>query len=272
MEFKSGVIKSEYDSQDYLMKSFLEFKALPPKFDLTKDMTPVRSQGQEGSCVGFAMSVGCREYQEKIDYKDIIELSPRFLYEEAKKISGHSEGTTLKAAVQVAKNIGVCQEAYWPYVPKEIGLASPEAYKNALRHRIKVYARVTNLTELKQAIVDPKIGPVMIGVHVYKQMLSDDTKRDGVVDDPTCCDRSKGGHAICAVGYDDESPYFKTGGHIKCKNSWGEVHGDSGYLYLSYRYIRKNMLDAFSSIDIKGSPHIIKVGHMGIRESANSWI
>lgn len=272
MQFMPGVIKSPYDERDYLMKSFLDFKALPPKFDLTKEMTPVRSQGKEGSCVGFAMVTGCREYQEKIDCKGFVALSPRFLYEESKKISGHTEGTTLKAAVQVAQKLGVCKESLWPYISNEVGVANSETYKNALDYTIKTYARITNLDELKKAIVDPKIGPVLIGVKVYKGMLSDEAKNDGIVSDPSCWDSVKGGHALCAVGYSDESLFYKNEGHIKCKNSWGKGYGDEGYLYLSYRYIRKNMIDAFSSVDVKGSPYIMTVGRMSFKESAKAWI
>lgn len=272
MKFISGVIKSEYDKRDYLMKSFLEYKALPSKFDITKQMTPVRSQGKEGSCVGFAMITGCKEYQEQIDVEKFVELSPRFLYEEAKLLSGHKEGTTLKAAMQIAKKFGVCEEKYWPYIPNDSGSPNPKAYENAEKYKIKTYARISNLTELKQAMVDFNIGPVLIGIRVFKGMLTDEARRDGIVPDPSCWDRMKGGHALCMVGYNDESLYYKKGGHIKFKNSWSDKWGEAGYGYLSYRYIKKNMIDAFSSVDIKGSRHIMTVEEMSIKESNESWI
>jgi C1A family cysteine protease len=92
----------------------------------------------------------------------------------------------------------------------------------------------------------------MIGVKVYKGMVSDECKRTGIVPDPSCFDTFKvlGGHALCAVGFNDNSPYFKDG-HIKCKNSWGVDFGDKGYIYLSYKNISSNMIDAFSCIDIE---------------------
>ena len=250
MTQKFGCFKSPKDTRDFLISSFLEPTTLPKSFDRTEEMTPVRSQGNEGACVGFAMTVGVKEWQEKKDYSRFISLSPRFLYEEAKKVSGHTEGTTLRAAMEVALKLGVCEENYWPYVAQNIGKPQDGAYENALKFKISTYAKITNLDELKQAIIDPKIGTVLIGVNVYKGMMSESCKKTGVVPNPLCFDRFNvlGGHALCAVGYTDISPYFKDG-HVKVKNSWGD-YGDKGYLYLSYKYLQNNLLDAYSSVDI----------------------
>ncbi len=126
----------------------------------------------------------------------------------------------MKAAVQVAKKLGVCEEKYWSYIAKDIGEPLEGAYINATDYQIKAYARITNLDELQRAIVDPNVGAVMIGVEVYKGMVSDEAKRSGIVPDPSCWDRMKllGGHAITAVGYNDMSPYYQKDGHIKIKN------------------------------------------------------
>jgi len=247
IKFISGLIKSPLDIRDYIVSSFFKTATFPISKDYTEKMTPIRNQGNEGSCVGFAMVAGVKEYQEQIDYSKFINLSPRFLYENAKVISGHKEGTTLKAAMAVVSKIGVCEEKYWPYTAQNAGKPSLEAYPNALKYKVATYARITNLTELKGAIVT--FGPSLIGVKVYKGMVSEECKRTGIVPNPSCFQTVLGGHALCAVGYDDYSAYFKNDGHIKCKNSWGNF-GDNGYIYLSYKNIKSNMLDAFSSVDI----------------------
>lgn len=248
MKFVKGLFKSPLDLRDYVVTNLLKTVELPESYDITDKMTSVRSQGNEGSCVGFATAVGVKEYQEKIDYSKVIRLSPRYVYEYAKKISGHTEGTTLKAAMQVIQERGVCEEKLWPYIPKDVGTQAPIADSNAARYKVKAYARVTNLSELKTAIID--FGATLIGVKVYKGMVSEECGKTGIVPNPSCWDSMNvlGGHAICAVAYNDKSPYFKDG-HIKIKNSWGDF-GDNGYLYLSYKYIKSNMLDAFSCIDI----------------------
>lgn len=247
-----GCIKSPHDSRDYLLEGLVDTVNLPASVDNRDKMTPVRHQKNEGACVGFAMTVGVKEYQEQKDYGKFIELAPRFIYEEAKKISGHSEGTTLKAAVEVAKKLGVCEEYFWPYKPREPGFAKDGAYENALKYRIQSYVRITNLQELKAAIADEDIQCALIGVLVFKGMISDTCKKTGYVPNPSCFEKLKplGGHALEAVGYADTSDYFNNDGHIICKNSWGDTYGDEGYIYLSYKYINANMMDAFSSIDI----------------------
>lgn len=250
MKYSLGLIKSPFDERDFLLKTFLREAIELTEFDLTDKMTPERNQGQEGSCAGFATAVGVKEYQEQIDYNKFISLSPRYVYEEAKLISGHTDGTTLKACMQVLEKMGLCEERYWPYIAGDLGSRAPLADSNASKYKVKTYARVTDITELKQALI--QFGATLIGVNVYKTMVNDKAENTGVVDDPSCWDRMNvlGGHALTACAYNDNSPHFKNDGHVKVKNSWG-AYGDKGYLYLSYKYIKANMLDAFSCIDIE---------------------
>jgi len=61
-----GCIKDEFDDRDYLMRVYLPVIKLPAKIDYTSKLSPVRNQGDEGTCVGFATTVGMKEYQELI--------------------------------------------------------------------------------------------------------------------------------------------------------------------------------------------------------------
>jgi C1A family cysteine protease len=57
---------------------------------------------------------------------------------------------------------------------------------------------------------------------------------DGVVPTPTGDEPAPthlGGHAVCAVGYDDARRLFII------RNSWGPQYGDQGYYYMSYDYV-----------------------------------
>lgn len=269
MKFVKGIFKSPFDKRDFLVKSFLKEAIEPTEFDLTPKMSPVRSQGQEGSCAGFATAVGVKEFQERIDYSRPVSLSPRYIYELAKKISGHSEGTTLKACMQVISEKGVCEESLWPYIPNETNDPSPNADKNASKFKVVTYARVTNLNELKQALI--QFGATLIGVNVYKGMVSEPCNSNGIVPNPSCWDRMNvlGGHAITACGYNNTSPFYKNDGHIKFKNSWGEDWGEKGYGYLSYKYIGSNMIDAFSCVDID-DPNPLTVASLSKKEK--HWV
>ncbi len=253
---KLGCIRDKFDQRDYLMRAYLPLVKLPKKIDWTLKMSPVRDQGQEGTCVGFASTTGMKEYQEKLDYQKLILLSPRFLYSECKKIDGMpgEEGTTIRAAMKVLKNNGVCQEKFWPYRPQGHGLASygqshqpqqknkpkPGASANAKKFRILTYARILELDELRLSLVTK--GPAVLGVEVFKGMFE---AKKGLVPMPKKAERSIGGHAICAVGYDDTKELFKF------KNSWSVKWGDRGYGYLPFEYIKRYMMDAWSSVDIE---------------------
>ncbi|HEX9916169.1 MAG TPA: C1 family peptidase [candidate division Zixibacteria bacterium] len=237
-----GCIKDKFDDRDYLMRAYLPVVKRPKKVDYTQKMSPIRDQGEEGTCVGFAVASGMKEYQESLDYEKLVELSPRFVYSEAKKIDGVPglEGTTIRASMQVLEKIGVCQEKLWPYSPHQKDKPKVGAKANAQNFRIITYARILNLNELRMALLSK--GPCVLGIEVFKGMLKTKT---GIVPLPRKNETGLGGHAITACGYDDEK------GLVKVKNSWSEKWGDKGYGYLPYAYIERYMMDAWSSVDIE---------------------
>jgi hypothetical protein len=171
MKFKLGCLKDKKDNRDFLMRAYLPLIKLPSKIDYTKNMSPVRNQGDEGTCVGFATTVGMKEYQEKIDYGKLVELSPRFLYNECKKIDGmpDTEGTSIRIAVKVLKNIGVCREKYWKYRPHQKDKPQKGAREDAKKFKIKTYARILDLNELRHTLATK--GPCVIGVYVFNSMM-----------------------------------------------------------------------------------------------------
>ena len=236
-----GCLKDEFSGKDYLMRAYLPVMKIPKKIDYTSKLSPVRNQGDEGSCVGFASATGMKEYQEMLDYAKFIELSPRFVYNECKKIDGmpEAEGTTLRAAMQVLNKLGVCQEKFWPYKPHQTDKAKKGFSADAKKFRIKTYARILNLDELRLNLATK--GPCIIGVQVFQGMM---TTKTGIVPMPKKNERPLGGHAICPVGYDDKKKL------VKFKNSWSEKWGKKGYGFLPYAYIENYMMDAWSSVDI----------------------
>ena len=243
-----GLFKSRRDNRDYLITPFLTeiLDKLPSEIDNTSLMTPIKHQGREGACAGFA-GVAVKEYQEKIDYNlegdKYIDLSERFLYEHAKKISGHKEGTTLKAIAKVLVDKGVCRESFWKYKAGDVGQPFAGAEFDAYNFKVQpYYTRITNEKELKASLV--KFGAIMIGVGVYRNWYR---QKNGHIPDAGFCDKLKGclgGHAIVIVGYNDKTKEYKF------KNSWGIRWGDKGYGYLSYKEMRRTLMDAIAFIDI----------------------
>ncbi|MEW6086784.1 MAG: C1 family peptidase [bacterium] len=240
---KLGCIRDKFDERDYLMRAYLPVVKLPKKTDYTSKMSPVADQGDEGTCVGFAAAHGMKEYQELLDYKKLVELSPRFIYSEARKIDkipADQEGATLRAAVKVLQKLGVCREKFWPYAPHQDDKAKPGVLADAKKFRVTAYARILDLFELRSALATK--GPGIIGVSVFEGMMKTKT---GKVPMPKKGEKSLGGHALCAVGYDDTAKL------VKFKNSWSAAWGEKGYGYLPYAYIEKYMMDAWSTIDFE---------------------
>ena len=239
---KLGCIRDGFDGRDYLMRAYLPPVKLPGKIDYTPKISPVRDQGDEGTCVGFATAAGMKEYQEKIDYGKLVLLSPRFVYSECKKIDGmpEAEGTTIRTAMQVLKTKGVCREKFWQYRPHQKDKAQKGARGDAKKFQVISYARILNLDELRLSLATK--GPCVIGVEVFKGFLE---TKSGLVPAPGKKERSLGGHAVCIVGYDDQK------GLVKFKNSWSEAWGKKGLGFLPYAYVERYMMDAWSSVDIE---------------------
>ena len=239
---KLGCIRDKFDERDHLMRAYLPLVKLPGKVDYTAKSSPVRDQGNEGTCVGFATATGMKEYQEMLDYKKLVSLSPRYVYNECKKIDGMpgEEGTTIRAAMAVLSKKGVCQEKFWPYSPHQKNKPKKGAVTNAKKFCVKSYARILNLSELRSNLYSK--GPCVIGVEVFNSFM---TTRTGVISMPGKSEDPLGGHAICPVGYDNSKKL------VKFKNSWAGDWGNKGYGFLPYAYIERYMMDAWSSIDIE---------------------
>lgn len=239
---RCGCIKDKFDPRDYLMRAYLPVVKLPKRIDYAQKMSPVRDQGDEGVCVGFAVASGMKEYQERLDYQKWVELSPRFVYSESKKIDGmpNEEGTTIRAAMKVLKGIGVCQERFWPYSAHQTDKPKKGVNPDAKRFCVLTYARILNLDELRMSLATK--GPCVIGVEVFSGMMKTKT---GVVPMPKKDEETLGGHAICCVGYEDGKKL------AKFKNSWSVQWGKRGFGYLPYAYIERYMMDAWSSVDIE---------------------
>lgn len=248
---KLGCLKDPKDLRDIPMGLVLPPIPLPPKINYTKTMTPVRDQGDEGTCVAFASVVGVKEYQDTKEYKKMIELSPRYLYSLCKKNDGDpdTEGTYPRVAMKMLLKHGTSPETFWPYSPHQTDKPKTGASKAALKYRVKAYARLKTILEMKRSLVIN--GPFLAGVDVYDSWFNKKVDKTGLIPMPKKKDQYQGGHAICIAGYDDVKKLFKF------KNSWGPSWGDTGFGYLSYDYMRQYCVDAWSDTDLIENPMML---------------
>ena len=234
---------------------------IPSQVDHSTNMSRVKDQGRLGSCVGFA-AVAMKECQEQQEHKSevlagkkdhrkgkIYDYSEQWVYRNCKKIDGYNgQGTYLRCAMKVLKNIGVPTEKGWPYTDDDINIGEPKGWANLVSRWaiIDSYWSISSLLELKVALVD---SPVMIGVPVFEEWRN---PPNGVISYPRNPDRVLGGHAICAVAFSDKSQL------VKFKNSWGSSWGESGYGYLSYSYINDFLWSAWVAKDISVTRDMLK--------------
>ena len=255
-DFKLEVIKPQLLNEAKL--------TLPDFVDHTPDMSPVKDQGQLGSCVGFAVTAmkECQERKEHLEEiakgkrgrPKIYDYSEAWIYWNAKQIDPwgvEDEGTSIRYAMKVLQKIGVPTEKGWPYkdVNDVNAIGEPAKWANLVARwaLIESYYRIDTLNGLKLALID---GPVPIGVPCFYEIFF--VANDGVVPYPSNPDEIYGGHAICAVGFDNNKQL------IKFKNSWGTGWGEKGYGYLPYKYVSDFLWDAWAAKDLAVTKDMLK--------------
>ncbi len=231
MKYKTGALKDKDDSRDYLIRTYLKKITLPESLDLSSTLQRVRDQSNEGSCVSFA-ACSMKESQEI----DEGLLSTRFLYEKIKQPGG---GAYPRDACIILLNEGVCSEDCQKYIPNVITTICDNASELAKQNKIKLYARLLTIDDMKQCLY--QYGCFLISFEVYEGWINPD---NGIV---TIDGDLLGGHAVCCCGFDDTKKL------LKFKNSWGTEWGQKGYGYISYSDAMNSLYDAWKSIDVPES-------------------
>jgi C1A family cysteine protease len=89
--------------------------------------------------------------------------------------------------------------------------------------------------------------PSMFGFTVYSSFPPVGDGK-GEVPMPSSGDTVDGGHAVVAVGYDDNKKIGKAKGALLIRNSWGTAWGMQGYGWLPYDYVEIGLAEDFWSI------------------------
>jgi len=222
---------------------YTTYEAAPPvlkgQVDLRPNCTPVENQKDLGSCTSFAL-VGNLEYLKLHSIKKTTLFSELFLYYNERAIT-HQEksdsGSSLRDGIKTLKRQGDCLSALWPYDVDKFTVQPPEAcYANASGYQVTKYFSLHTLGEMKHTLASGY--PFVFGFAVYESFESPEVTKTGIVPMPALGERVVGGHAVCAVGYDDGKQY------VIVRNSWGAAWGDHGYFYLPYAYVTNPSLSS----------------------------
>lgn len=219
-------------------------KKLPPKVDLRAGCSPVENQGSLGSCTANAL-VGNLEFLEKKASRRAFNLSRLFIYYNERAMEGtisEDAGAAIRDGVKSLTKQGVCSENQWPYkVANFANKPTTDCYRQAASRLVTSYHRVIGLQQMRQCLAEGY--PFVFGFSVYESFESDAVARTGTLNLPKKGEKQLGGHAICAIGYDDAAQ------RLLIRNSWGKDWGVKGYFTMPYDYAsNSNLADDFWTI------------------------
>ncbi|MCP8310751.1 MAG: hypothetical protein L6N95_04130 [Candidatus Methylarchaceae archaeon HK01B] len=226
---------------------------LPTSVDLRDWCSPIEDQGQLGSCTAHA-GIGLVEYYERRAFGRHIDASRLFLYKVTRNLL-HWTGDTgafLRTTMGAMVLFGVPPEEYWPYTiadfdeePSAFCYAFAQAYQPIKYLRLDPPAIQKDIL-LARIKTNLAAGlPSMFGFTVY-QCISQ-ASAEGKIPYPCPGEDILGGHAVIAVGYDNEMKIKnttcekETTGALLIRNSWGAGWGDNGYGWLPYEYVLKGL-------------------------------
>ena len=240
-ERKYGWKKELFDHNDRYhqfenaTKEFVDLRGICPK---------VYDQGSLGSCTANAIAAAYEVTETEHLRKQDIESntvkkydftpSRLFIYynERVKEDTILSDsGAMIRDGIQSIHTLGVCPETMWPYdINKFTYKPSTYCYKNAEKHTTTDYKKVKQTLNDLKACLEQNI-PFVFGFSVYESFESEHVAKTGEMPLPKVGEKLLGGHAVMAVGYDDNLQYFII------RNSWGENWGIKGYFHMPYEFI-----------------------------------
>jgi C1A family cysteine protease len=225
--------------------------SLPSQADLRSQDSPIRDQGQLGSCTAFSMAGGLRQFLENKEANRVAQQQPfgsfinipvraaakftelstlQFYYDE-RVIDGDVDqdaGSTMTTGMTVLSNTGVAPESDWPYdITKFTQKPPAKADKDAGQFKIQAKTALNNLDDIKATVAGGY--PVVFGFQVFDNFMN--IGSDGKMPMPAQDSQIIGGHAVMVVGYDDAKQV------LVIRNSWSSSWGDNGYFYMPYAYV-----------------------------------
>lgn len=228
--------------------------AIPLTVDLRPWFSPIENQGSLGSCTANA-GVGMVEYFERKAFGKHLDASRLFLYKVTRNML-HWTGDTgafLRSTMGAMVLFGLPPEEYWPYIiadfekePTAFCYAYAQNYQAISYYRLDPpgITKAALLTQIKTNLAGNL--PSMFGFTVYNSI--NQASASGKIPYPTAGEKIAGGHAIVAVGYDDNMKIkntnagaVETKGALLIRNSWGTGWGSAGYGWLPYEYVLKGL-------------------------------
>jgi C1A family cysteine protease len=229
------------DGRDFMYAAPAEVvTSLPPKVDLREQCPEVYDQGQLGSCTANAIGAAL-EFDQMRQKEQASTPSRLFIYYNERVIEGtvsSDSGAQIRDGVKSVNQAGAPPETDWPYDITKFADKPPQtAFDDATKHEAILYQRLTQtLPQLKGCLASG--FPFVFGFVVYESFESQEVASTGQAPMPTAGEKQLGGHAVLAVGYNEDQQRFIV------RNSWGPSWGMAGYFTLPYPYLLQHTLSS----------------------------
>ncbi|MCK5312164.1 MAG: hypothetical protein KAJ62_08640 [Desulfobacteraceae bacterium] len=234
----------------------------PASIDLKQWCSPIDNQLSIGSCTAHAGMCVVEYFQQRAKGK-YLDGSRLFVYKTTRnlmQVTGDT-GAWLRNVMGALSLCGVPEEKYWAYNVDDFD-KEPPAF---------VYAVADNYEALQYFCHDPQSAnvpsdkvlssvkkylaagiPSMFGFWGFPSFNNSNVKGD--IPYPCPGEQAEWGHAIVAIGYDDNKKINntqcnkETKGALLIRNSWGTGWGDQGYGWLPYEYVLNKLAKDFWSL------------------------
>lgn len=227
-----GYIPDLPDPRDQRLPTLRSLKAMPDKYDMTKEMPAIWDQGELGSCTAHA-ALACFQFTAKEQKQRAVNYSRLYQYYNTRVLENTVDwdsGATIRNSIKAINKAGVALESAWPYKQTKFAKKPPEAcYEYGSKKILRSYARVNQTFEDIRACLAQN-NPITFGFSVFDSFEGDEIANTGVMRMPGPGERVIGGHAVVMTGYDTSKEVFI------CRNSWSKSWGDNGSFYMPFEF------------------------------------
>ena len=263
-EFSTGAILdpvrySQIDAKPVLVTR--DYTSIPRSASL-KQYSPIpESQGQYGTCVGWSTAFAARTISESIALSRTDRtttsnnvFSPTHIYKNISDNEGRN-GAFIGEAMNFMKSTGLVKRPTnekTMYTANNFSGIPLSLFNNLRRYPISGYVRLFSNYHDGPGTIKDRVIPVKKSLSEKKPVVIAMKVPDSFfkakdlwqpVESPYA--DSKGAHAMCVVGYDDN----KYGGAFEIQNSWGTSWANEGYIWVRYNDFAAFVYEAYEIIE-----------------------
>lgn len=228
---ESTIAASEIDTSTLDSELGKADEAIPVRFDVLSEQTPVRDQGRRGACATFTATAIAEFWHRRLNTMPNPDFSEQYLFWQTHNLINSAfdyVSSTTRVQLDSIEADGITTEGSWPYEglawnqntsahPQCNGYTplSPECYTNGApsdlartspRYFVSNTRAIRLETEELKAYIVHNAAPVGVGVRMLDSSWRGVHLYDGIVTVPSGDTPStpRKGHEVLVVGWDDD--------------------------------------------------------------------